>query len=189
MQGSTPATSGGLFLRVGRPLRVGLAPPSPLWGGVEGGGIGEHRTLASVAEINAGTGSKTLVGSPGVACAGPSFSSPNANRPYYVDFLCHGSKLVIEVDGDTHFVGNGPAYDGRRGHRIAADGFRVIRFSNHEVVTNLDGVLEAISLALANHHPDFLPPQYRRKAGHFRVLHDRKPRFYWTRAVSVSHES
>ncbi|WP_160194687.1 endonuclease domain-containing protein [Devosia riboflavina] len=73
--------------------------------------------------------------------------------PYYIDFLCHGSKLVIEVDGDTHFVGVAQAYDERRDRRIAADGFRVIRFTNHEVVTNLDGVLEAISLGLTGPHP------------------------------------
>ncbi|WP_156385687.1 endonuclease domain-containing protein [Devosia sp. Root685] len=73
--------------------------------------------------------------------------------PYYVDFLCHGSKLVIEVDGDTHFVGGAQAYDARRDQRIAADGFRVVRFTNYEVTANLDGVMEAIISALAAPHP------------------------------------
>ncbi|MGV3575942.1 MAG: endonuclease domain-containing protein [Devosia sp.] len=73
--------------------------------------------------------------------------------PYYVDFLCHGSKLAIEVDGDTHFIGNAPSYDEHRDQRIAADGFRMIRFTNHEVMTNLDGVLEAVLSALAAPHP------------------------------------
>jgi len=30
---------------------------------------------------------------------------------YYADFACHNQKLVIEVDGDTHAVGDGPAND------------------------------------------------------------------------------
>ena len=73
--------------------------------------------------------------------------------PYYVDFLCHGSKLAIEVDGDTHFVAGAQTYDERRDRRISADGFRVIRFTNTEVMTTLDGVLEAILSALAAPHP------------------------------------
>lgn len=69
--------------------------------------------------------------------------------PYYIDFLCHGAKLAIEVDGDTHFLGSAPADDRRRDQRIAGDGFRVVRFTNHEVTTSLDGVLEAVLTALA----------------------------------------
>lgn len=77
--------------------------------------------------------------------------------PYYLDFLCHGSKLVIEVDGDTNFMGNRPTYDRCRDQRIVADGFRVTRYTKREVVTNPDGVLEAISLALAK--PTLHPSQ------------------------------
>lgn len=63
------------------------------------------------------------------------------------DFVARSHELVIEVDGDTH-AGN-EAYDARRTAALEAKGYRVLRFGNSDVMTNLDGVLQTISAALA----------------------------------------
>jgi very-short-patch-repair endonuclease len=68
--------------------------------------------------------------------------------PYIVDFVCFEAKLVIELDGDQHGAATDEAYDCARTERLAADGFRVVRFWNHELNDNFDGVLEGIERAL-----------------------------------------
>ncbi len=54
----------------------------------------------------------------------------------------------MEVDGDTHYTGAARLGDTRRDAYLAEEGYRVIRFTNHEVLTNLDGVADAIRSAL-----------------------------------------
>ena len=61
------------------------------------------------------------------------------------DFLCSQKALVVEVDGDTHEA----ATDRQRDDALARRGFRVVRVSNDEVMTNMDGVLTLISEAVA----------------------------------------
>jgi adenine-specific DNA-methyltransferase len=68
--------------------------------------------------------------------------------PYIADFVCFETKLVIELDGDQHGAAALEAYDHARTERLAADGFRVIRFWNHELNENFDGVLDSIALSL-----------------------------------------
>ncbi|WP_066798490.1 endonuclease domain-containing protein [Sphingomonas soli] len=65
--------------------------------------------------------------------------------PFYVDILCFSQALAVEVDGDTH--AEAAARDAARTAVIESEGFRVIRFTNHEVMQNLDGVLTQISLS------------------------------------------
>ena len=68
--------------------------------------------------------------------------------PYVADFACRSPiMLVVEVDGDTH--GESLGYDARRTRFLEERGYRVIRFMNMEVATNLEGVLETIAEALA----------------------------------------
>lgn len=75
--------------------------------------------------------------------------------PYIVDFACLAAKLVVEVDGGQHAEELGS--DARRHERIAADGFRVLRSWNHEVMRETEGVLETIWLALSEKGPPILP--------------------------------
>jgi len=65
--------------------------------------------------------------------------------PFIVDFACRGAKLVIELDGGQHAESGG---DAERTRMIETFGYHVIRFWNHEVLTNLDGVLETIRTEL-----------------------------------------
>jgi len=67
--------------------------------------------------------------------------------PYIADFAARDPMLVVEVDGDTH--GGRENYDAKRTRFFEEQGYRVIRFSNVDVMTNLDGVLSAIAKAAA----------------------------------------
>jgi very-short-patch-repair endonuclease len=64
--------------------------------------------------------------------------------PFVVDFFCPVHRLIIELDGGQHATDEGLRYDGERTAWLAANGYRVMRFWNRDVLTNLDGVLSAI---------------------------------------------
>ena len=76
--------------------------------------------------------------------------------PYIADFYCHAHRLIVEVDGGQHFEPRQKAHDQARTAFLQQQGLRVIRFTNHEVETNLEGVLEAIAAECAL--PLLLPP-------------------------------
>jgi very-short-patch-repair endonuclease len=64
---------------------------------------------------------------------------------YIVDFVCHESHLVVEVDGGQHQ--ENADYDQRRDAWLKEQGYIVLRFWNHEVMQQIENVLEAIRLA------------------------------------------
>jgi very-short-patch-repair endonuclease len=68
--------------------------------------------------------------------------------PYIVDFYCAARRLAIELDGGQHFTAEGQAYDQRRTAYLTARGVRVLRFTNHELFENTDGVLETLQQSL-----------------------------------------
>lgn len=68
--------------------------------------------------------------------------------PYFVDFLSVRAGLVIEVDGGQH--DGDAAYDARRMAVLNQHGFRVERFWNDDVLTNLDGVLMRVAALVPN---------------------------------------
>ena len=76
------------------------------------------------------------------------FRNQHALGSYVVDFYCHEAKLAIEVDGEYHADPNQMEYDEERTKRIEASGVRIIRFTNHEVLTNLEEVLVKIRASL-----------------------------------------
>ena len=67
-------------------------------------------------------------------------------KPYIVDFVCLEARLIIEADGGQH--SNQVVYDARRTARLEGMGYRVMRFWNHEVMQELQVVLEQIRTAL-----------------------------------------
>ena len=76
--------------------------------------------------------------------------------PYFADFACLEARLVVELDGGQH--ADAVAYDDERTRLIRARGFRVLRFWNNDVLTQMPSVLEEILLALnVDPHPDPLP--------------------------------
>ena len=66
--------------------------------------------------------------------------------PYVADFAARSERLVIELDGESH-VGR-EDYDAARTAVLEKLGYRVLRFTNSEVTTNLDGVTRSILIAL-----------------------------------------
>ena len=71
----------------------------------------------------------------------------NRQKPllsYIVDFYCLKAKLVIELDGSQHYEPDYQEKDRLRDAELNSLGFTVMRFDNHSVMTNIDGVMEAI---------------------------------------------
>jgi very-short-patch-repair endonuclease len=66
---------------------------------------------------------------------------------YLADFACHAHRIVVEVDGGQH--GARSAADEERNRAIEANGYRVLRFWNNDVLKNIDGVLEVIQSAIS----------------------------------------
>jgi very-short-patch-repair endonuclease len=65
---------------------------------------------------------------------------------YITDFACPAKKLVIEVDGGQH--ADQAERDGTRTAELTKRGYRVIRFWKHDVLENINGVIEAILIEL-----------------------------------------
>ncbi len=78
---------------------------------------------------------------------------------YILDFAVKTAHLAIEIDGDSHAMGDGPARDTQRDAWLAAEGWPVLRFTNREVLGNLVGVLHAVEMALCHPHPGPLPEE------------------------------
>lgn len=63
---------------------------------------------------------------------------------FIVDFYCHQYKLVIEVDGDIHIDEIQNEYDLGRTEEIEKSGIHVIRFTNDQIIYNIDSVMSKI---------------------------------------------
>ena len=92
---------------------------------------------------------------------GASFRRQVPIESYIADFLCHAARLVIELDGGQHFSDESEQADAARSAVIEAKGFKVLRFSNHDVMTNRAGVLEIIAAAIAARAPTLTLPRKR----------------------------
>jgi very-short-patch-repair endonuclease len=78
--------------------------------------------------------------------------------PFVADFCCTEAKLVIELDGGQHSLRR--SSDAARTEFLQAQGYRVLRFWDNEILKNTDGVLQRIALALREDHrpaPCLLP--------------------------------
>jgi len=73
---------------------------------------------------------------------------------YIVDFVCHEKLIVIEVDGGQHTTDR--ERDSERDKWLKGQGYKVLRFWDNEVLTNVEGVLEVIRDCL--NHPPLTPP-------------------------------
>ena len=71
--------------------------------------------------------------------------------PYFADFLCRSHRLIVELDGFSHDVQ--PEKDASRDRHLADLGFRVLHFDNADVLNDVESVVRAIELALAQAHP------------------------------------
>ena len=63
---------------------------------------------------------------------------------YIADFYCSEHKLVVELDGDSHDTLEAQVYDAERNMFMQEIGLAVLRFTNQDVFTNIEGILERI---------------------------------------------
>ncbi|HEY6161956.1 MAG TPA: isoleucine--tRNA ligase, partial [Bacteroidia bacterium] len=69
-----------------------------------------------------------------------------------VDFVCLSKKLVLEIDGEYHASNDQQNLDSIRTQFLTEAGYKVIRFTNEEVISDTENVLEKITAELA-HRP------------------------------------
>jgi very-short-patch-repair endonuclease len=84
--------------------------------------------------------------------AGHKFVRQEPIGPYFADFLCRERKLVVEIDGSRHAESE---HDRVRDAFLVTCGYRVLRFWNHDVMKDLNSVLDTIFAVLEPGH--FLP--------------------------------
>jgi len=72
------------------------------------------------------------------------FKAQHPIKLFIADFYCHKAKLVIEIDGGIHKINENKEYDENRSCELEQIGLKVIRFTNEEVINNINCVLEKI---------------------------------------------
>jgi very-short-patch-repair endonuclease len=73
--------------------------------------------------------------------------------PYTVDFVCFAKKLIVELDGPQHAEAIVAAHDTERTEWLLGQGFRVLRFWNHQLDDGAQPVADAILRALHDRDP------------------------------------
>ena len=76
------------------------------------------------------------------------FRRQQAIASFTVDFFCIEKGLIVELDGGQHAEESEKEYDEARTNFFASKGYRTMRFWNHDVLTNTEGVLTAIQTVL-----------------------------------------
>ena len=75
---------------------------------------------------------------------GVKFRRQHGMGDYIVDFYCAKYSLVIEVHGDSHFNPDAQAYDNIRNNFLMSKGFTILRFTNQQIVEQMNDVLVKI---------------------------------------------
>ena len=76
--------------------------------------------------------------------AGLKFRRQHDGLDYVFDFYCHQARIVIEIDGIAHDMGDRPDRDERRDEVLRSKGLKVIRIPAKDVLNDPDTVAEAI---------------------------------------------
>lgn len=63
---------------------------------------------------------------------------------YIVDFICRSQKIIIEIDGGQHNNPKDIEYDKQRNNYLNSKGYRVLRFWNSDVDSNIEGVYKTL---------------------------------------------
>jgi very-short-patch-repair endonuclease len=108
-----------------------------------------HKTYAKKLRINQTSGEKALWRKiRAKRFYGYKFRRQVPIEPYIVDFICLDEKLIIEIDGYTHFEKGAKERDQRRENYLCSLGFKVVRFKNRTTVENIEFVLSELKEAL-----------------------------------------
>ncbi len=90
---------------------------------------------------------------------GAKFRRQHPVGDFIADFCSPQHRLIIELDGGHHSEQS--EEDGRRTASLAKLGYRVLRFWNNDVLSDIDSVLQQITLELSDPHPSPLPERER----------------------------
>ncbi len=75
--------------------------------------------------------------------------------PYFADFVCFSTRVIVELDGDSHL--GREAHDHHREQFLLASGFAVIRFENFVVMLNENRVVELVARACRERSASVVP--------------------------------
>ena len=64
---------------------------------------------------------------------------------YILDFYCHEARLIVEVDGIAHDMGDRPERDEERDAEFAVKGFQIVRIPATDVLRDPDEIAESIA--------------------------------------------
>jgi very-short-patch-repair endonuclease len=71
-------------------------------------------------------------------------------RNYVADFVCFSAKLIVELDGESHDFEERQKADQNRDAFFVSEGFHILRFTNEQVMLNLEGVVAVIRQTAAS---------------------------------------
>jgi very-short-patch-repair endonuclease len=89
----------------------------------------------------------------GKGLAGYKFYRQYGVSPYIADFYCPKCKLVVELDGGQHYSSEGLEYDKVRSEFMQNVGIKTLRFTNSEVIEDLEKILNVIAQELEKNSP------------------------------------
>jgi very-short-patch-repair endonuclease len=126
------------------PLRERLKNPSPLAGEGQGRGVPDRKQAFAKRLRSNATDAESVLWRHLRAhrFAGHKFKRQHPIGPYIVDFVCFGSRLIIEVDGGQHLENE---RDAKRDAWLQAQGFVVVRVWNNDVLSRTEAVLDLLA--------------------------------------------
>ena len=80
---------------------------------------------------------------------GVQFRRQHAIDIFIADFICIACKLIVEVDGDYHNTPEQEEYDQQRTYMLETLGYKILRFTNDEIINNIGQVVSTIKKAIA----------------------------------------
>ena len=84
-------------------------------------------------------------------------------RHFVADFVCHSARIIVELDGESHDFESRRRRDQARDNWFKSEGYAVLRFTNEQVLKNLEGVISLIRetafIRLREDPPPYPPPQ------------------------------
>jgi very-short-patch-repair endonuclease len=81
---------------------------------------------------------------------GLSFRRQVPMRRYIADFVSHSHRLIVELDGESHDFESRIQSDAERDAWFVSQGYTVLRFTNEQILTNLEGVVDTIRTEAAS---------------------------------------
>ncbi len=121
----------------------------------------EHRRAKQLRRTQTDTERKLWLHLRARQLSGMKFRRQHPVGCFIVDFCCVEGGLIVEVDGGQH--ADRVEEDRGRTEFLQSHGYRVLRFWDHEVLNDLDAVLQMIATTVSVPHPSPLPASWERE--------------------------